>query len=358
MSSLNRFDALNSDDEDEAPKKQQQQQKQQAAPAPAPKKRTDNRNGRGRGRGRDRDGRGRGRGRGAAGRDNRGPRDNNRGGRGREYDPKDDRRDHRRRDDRDRRDHREGDNRHTRQPRNGESARRQGRDPKKAGHGSIGTNAEVAAAGVAEVLGETVTNEEGEVVPAVEPEPEETGLTVAEYNAKVRGCVCVCVRVCVLIPTRYLFCGYPIVGDLVLLSLTMSAFFFQVLAEKRAALAALTGAPKAVRQVEALDLAKAVVRESEGVVKTYGASKKGGLSKKKKKGFVSADKFFATKAREENRSEGRGRGYGDRDGRGRGRGDDRRNDDRRNDRRNDRREGSSRGAKINIDDESAFPTLG
>lgn len=142
----------------------------------------------------------------------------------------------------------------------------------------------------------------------------------------------------------------------------MLCFFclFQVLAEKRAALAALTGAPKAVRQVEALDNAKAVVRESEGVVKTYGASKKGGLSKKKKKGFVSADKFFATKAREENRgSEGRGRGYGgERDGRGRGRGgyDDRRNDDRRNDRR--RGEGSSRGAKININDESAFPTLG
>lgn len=198
MSSLNRFAALYSDDEDDAPKAQPKKQQQQAAPAPAPKKRTDNRNGRGRGRGRD--GRGRGRGRGAAGRDNRGPRDyNNRGGRGREYDPKDDRRDHRDRERRDRREHREGDNRHTRQPRNGESARRHGRDPKKAGHGSIGTNAEVAADGVAEVLGETVTNEEGEVVPVVEPEPEETGLTLAEYNAKVRCSACMHVLLCVCV---------------------------------------------------------------------------------------------------------------------------------------------------------------
>lgn len=320
MSNLNRFNALMySDDEEDvrvaAPKAA-------PAPAPAPKKKdnrgNNNKGGRGRGRGRN---------------DRRGDRDRNdrrggnrgpRAGRGapRRYNPKADRRDHRRRDDRDRQERRDGGHR-TRQPRNGPSDRRHGRDPRKDGHGShgaIGSLAQETSDGVAQVRQDgDNNNEEVPDVPEVEPEPEETGLTLAEYNAKV-------------------------------------------LADQRKRLAALTGPPKAVRKGEQID-GQLISQKKAGAVRSV--SKKAGISKKKKKGFVSADKFFSTKPREEPRGDDRG----DRRGRDRDRGDRRGGDrDRRGDRRDDRRGGDRRrddrrnngssNAPININDPNAFPTLG
>lgn len=317
MASLNRFAILDSDDEEEAPAIPKQ--KQVAAPAPAPKKKNNNRNNRGRGDGRG----GRGRGRGGRG-GGRGRRDDYRGRGGddyrgrRDFDDKADGRERRRRDDGDRA--RRGTERRTRQPRNGESARRGGRDPKKAGHGGIGTHAQEAAAGEAEVRGDApVVDGEGDAeAEAVPEEPVDTGLTVAEYNAKV-------------------------------------------LAEKRAALAALTGGPKPVRTVEQID-GERLVRDSEGVVKKYGVAKTGAGSKKKKKGFVSAEKFFGTQARQQPRSDDRRGGgrYGDRDDRRGGRDDRRgRRDDRRgyDDRRGGGGGGGQRQQKININNTNDFPSL-
>lgn len=315
MSNLNRFDALAalySDDEGDAPAPAKKTTSA-PAPAPAPKKRNDNKNARSRG-GRDggnrrndrRSGDNRGRSRG--GRD---------GGSRRNYDSKADGRDRRNRD----RNHR-GDDRRTRQPRNGPRDHRHGRDAKKGGHGGVGTLAEEAVAGEAEVRAEgTVATEGTEQVPAPEPEPEEVGLTMAEYQAKV-------------------------------------------LAEKRAKLASLTGGPKSVRNVERPEGVEAVKPKRDGGRDRGSRSDKRGSStgsRKLKKGYVSADKFFGTKPREENSSDGyRGDRRGDRNGRGRGRGRDR-DRDRDRDSRNNDRNGRGRGARpaaININDINAFPTLG
>lgn len=314
MSDLNRFGALDMSSDDEDTPVKIPVKKATPAPVPAPKKKIDTRGrGRGRGRGDSRSrGRGGGGGRGGRGGNRRNDDDGYRGRRDGNFDAKDARREGRRREQHDN-DRRTRDPHRTRQPRNGESARRGGRDPKKEGHGGIGTNAEEVAAGVAEVRGDPATGEGEEAVPAVEAEPEDPGLSMAEYQAKV-------------------------------------------LAEKRASLAALTGAPKAVRAVEQIEGEK-MVRSQEGVVKTYGNNRSGGVSKKKKKGFVSADKIFGIKPREQSHSsEGRGGGRGR--GRGRGRGGDRgrgRGGDRGDDRRTERR--APRSAPVNINDPNDFPTL-
>jgi len=268
MSNLNRFALLNSsDDEDAAPAPAQVKATPTPAPASSSKKNKSKNNRRGRdgsnSNAKNERGRGRGNRSGNRGGRREGQRSGgDRGGR-RGFDGKESRRRDRRRQE-ERSDRGDGASRRTRQPRNGERSHRHGRDPKKQGHGGIGTLAEEAAAGEAEVRGDKVVAEGEEQVPAPAPEPEKRGITMQEYQAKI-------------------------------------------LAEKRKGLQP----QKAVRKVESTEGVQGATklnRDRDGVVKTYGSKKNGGTgSRKIKKNFVNADKFFSTKAREDDRGNRRSR---------------------------------------------------
>jgi hypothetical protein len=122
--------------------------------------------------------------------------------------------------------------------------------------------AEEAAAGEAEVRGDKVVAEGEEQVPAPAPEPEKKGITLQEYQAKI-------------------------------------------LAEKRKGLQPR----KAVRKVESTEGVQGATKlNRERDTKTYSTKKNGGTgSRKVKKNFVNADKFFSTKARDDDRGNRRSR---------------------------------------------------